>query len=80
MSNKTWTKEWPNEVGNFWFYGYRFGKISCGTKCKPELMLFKVRKCANGLMYAADGQFVYESEVEEAHFQKIVMPELPIMD
>jgi len=31
-----WTKEWPSEVGNFWFYGYRYGKIACGRKCKKE--------------------------------------------
>jgi len=76
-----WTKEWPSEVGNFWFYGYRYGKISsCGTKNKPELMLVKVRKCANGLMHTANGQFMYKSEVEEAHFQPAIMPELPLID
>lgn len=76
MANE-WTKDWPNEVGYFWFYGYRYGKISCGRKCKPELMLVEVWRGSNSLIHVANGQFMFESEVEEALFQKAVLPELP---
>jgi len=43
-------------------------------------MLVKVRKIANGFMHVADGQFMSESEIEEAHFQPAIMPELPLID
>ena len=72
-----WTKTFPKEEGLYWFYGYRYGKESCGYPCKPELMLLKVREISNGFMYAADGQFMYEKEVECPHFQKVDLPELP---
>ena len=75
-----WTKDWPSEEGHFWFYGYPYGKISCGQICKPELMLVKVRKGLNCFIYIANGQFMYKSEVEEAHFKKAAMPEPPLIN
>ena len=72
-----WTTEFPKEVGNYWFYGYRYGKVSCDQACEPEWMIVKVRKCANGLLYEAKGQFMYESEVEEAHFAPVDLPDFP---
>ncbi len=72
-----WTKEWPTEEGFYWLYSYRYGKISCGYEQKPELMLMEVHKISNGFMGVANGQIVYESEVEEPWFQKAVLPELP---
>jgi hypothetical protein len=72
-----WITKFPQKEGLYWFYGYRYGKISCGHKCEPELMLVKVSKCANGFMHVADGQLMFESEVEEPHFQKVILPELP---
>ena len=72
-----WFTKFPTEEGLYWFYGYRYGKRSCGSACEPELMLLRVMKCANGFLYNAEGQFMYESEVEEAHFQKIDIPEFP---
>ena len=72
-----WSKKFPKTVGDYWFYGYRYGKISCGAKQEPRLLLMKVRKCQTGMIYTADGQFMYEEEVEEAHFAKFIPPELP---
>jgi len=72
-----WTKKWPEEEGVYWFYGYRYGKISCGSKCDPEFMLVSVDKTSNGFIHTANGQFMYESETEEAHFQKTILPEPP---
>ncbi len=73
-----WTKKFPKKEGNYWFYGYRYGKISCGQKCEPELMVVTVNKCANGLLYVdSGGQFMYESETEDAHFAPMDMPEIP---
>jgi len=72
-----WSKEWPNKEGLYWFYGYRYGKYFGNKKNDPELGLVNVRKIANGFMHTCDGQFMYESEVEEPHFQKAILPKLP---
>jgi hypothetical protein len=70
--------EWPTEVGHWWFYGYRYGKISCGSECEKELILCEVRKIGGGdLMATGDGQFFFESEVEEPQFIPATLPEIP---
>lgn len=69
-----WTKEWPTQQGLYWMYSYRYGKISCGTPCKPELVLINVREINNGTMITGNGQFVYKSEPEEAHFKPAELP------
>jgi len=74
---KKWTKKWPTKEGTYWFYGYRYGRISCGSKRDPEYCLVKVLKIGNGLMFKADGQFMYKSETEDAYFQKVELPEPP---
>lgn len=72
-----WCQDWPEEEGYFWFYGYRYGRVSCGRPQKPEYMLMKVRKIANGFMYVADGQFMGMGEVEEAWFIRALLPSIP---
>lgn len=72
-----WSTKFPTKEGDYWFYGYRYGKISCGQKTKPEYMILKVRKCANAFIFIANSQFMYESEVEEAHFMPVDYPEKP---
>ena len=75
----TWTKEFPQEVGIFWFYGYRYGRAGIGGDNEPELILMENRKIANGFMLTGDGQFVFEGEVENPHFLPADLPELPII-
>ena len=77
--NEEWTQEWPTEPGLYWFYSYRYGMISCGFKQKPKLMMMAVSKCANGFMYTADGQFVFDGEPEHAWFTKVITPDLPVI-
>jgi len=72
-----WTTKWPTKVGDYWAYWYRYGKISCGTPCEPEMTLMRVMKISNGMLYTADGQFVFESEVEEPYFMKAELPAPP---
>ena len=72
-----WSTKFPTKEGNYWFYGYRYGKVSCGFPCEPEWMVVKVRPCANGLLFMAEGQCMYEKEVEEAHFAPLELPEFP---
>lgn len=73
-----WTKKWPKKEGHYWFYGYRYGRISCGRECKPEYCFVEVFKVSNGLVFKADGQFLYKSEPEEAYFQEAKLPDSPI--
>lgn len=72
-----WTKEWPEEEGWYWFYGYRYGRESCGSKNNPEYMMMKCWKVSNGYMMVGDGSFVHKSETEEAYFLKITPPKQP---
>jgi len=72
-----WTTEFPTEPGTYWFYGYRYGKVSCGHTCDPELMLVEVWEISNGLMYVASGQHMFKSEVECPHFCEAELPEFP---
>ena len=77
MSEEEWTTECPTETGTYWFYSYRYGKKGIGKDNKPELMVMNVFNVSNGIMRTADGQFVYESEVEHPYFQKAILPDLP---
>lgn len=74
-----WSTRFPQSKGLYWFYGYRYGKNSF-FKHEPELILVEVRKVSNGFMYVSNGQFIYKKEVEEPHFQKVILPELPRME
>jgi hypothetical protein len=69
--------EWPTEVGNYWFYGYRYKKFFGSSKNDKELMFVTVVKISNGLMVTADGQMMCEDDLEEAKFIKATTPELP---
>ena len=76
-----WTKKFPTKEGLYWFYGYRYG---CGKRHggilpdnEKEFMLVSVRKIINGFLIVANGQFMEESEVEEALFCKTEYPDIP---
>ena len=77
MKKPKWTSKFPKRAGTYWFYGYRYGKISCGTENKKELKLVKARKGGNCMIYVAEGAFLFENEVEEPLFTKAILPELP---
>ncbi len=72
-----WTTEFPTEPGTYWFYGYRYGKTSCGREAKPEMMLVMANEVSNGLMVTAEGQFMFEREIEQASFAKTELPYSP---
>jgi len=75
-----WSKMFPKKEGNYWFYDYRYGRVSCGHPCEPEYMLVKVMECANGFLYMADGQFMGSNEVEDAHFMPAEFPSPPTIN
>ncbi len=72
-----WTKKFPNKAGLYWFYGYRYGKISCGQEQEKEFILVKSRKISNGFILVGGGQMIYKQEVEEALFCETKYPEAP---
>ena len=73
-----WRKGLPTEKGVYWLYSYRYGKISCGNKQEPELSILEVWMDGNGnAMHVCEGQFLYESEVEEPYWRPLVLPEFP---
>ena len=74
-----WATTWPTEPGRYWFYGYRYGYVSCGCPEDPVLMSVEVWKAANGVAYVAEGQFMYPKETKEAHFIKAAIPEFPTL-
>lgn len=71
----SWSQEFPTKEGLYWFYGYRYGMVSCGRREEPEFMLLEVFKVKNGVMYKADGQFMYKQEVEWPNFKKTEFPD-----
>lgn len=50
MKNNGWSTKPPKKPGVYWFYSYRYGKVSCGRECEPELMLLTVSKISNGVL------------------------------
>lgn len=75
-----WIKKFPNKEGLYWFYGYRYGKKDFIKDNEKEFMLVDVRKVQGGFLIVANGQFMYEKEIEEALFCKTEYPEIPKME
>lgn len=73
-----WTTKFPTKEGIYWFYGYRYGKVSCGSINEPEWMVIRFNKCANTVIGEdGKGQFFYEKEITEGHFSPLDLPEFP---
>lgn len=73
-----WTKEWPNESGNYWFYGCRFKPLDKSDR-KLELSFVEVRNTAikGVLMYVTRGHFLYKEEGADGWWLKANIPVLP---
>ncbi len=82
-----WTREWPTELGRYWFYGYPYGKqkteMGLGDK-KPFLSLVTVDEINNGLCAILEGNFLYEEGEmgckPDGVFLKADVPELPNLE
>jgi len=69
-----WSTDWPDEIGSWWFYGWKFGE----TEEKPSLTLIKVRRSGNNeLMIIGEGHFWYAKEGAIGLFVKVDLPDLP---
>jgi hypothetical protein len=79
MPGYNWTPELPTEAGIYWFYGYRYGKVSFGRKQEKELLLVRASpKNSNGAcMLVSEGTIMFKSELEEPMFTPVKLPPLP---
>ena len=80
IDTMTWQTEWPTKEGQYWFYGYPVGKIHHGLKNKPELLFVNVYECADGVQYVSSSITLCKKQTVNAHFKKVVLPELPNME
>lgn len=74
IDNPDITDQLPTEVGNYWFYGYRYGKKWDDDK---RLILCEVIETADGTSVIGGAQFMYQTEIEEAQLIPATLPELP---
>jgi len=75
-----WTKDWPTEEGDYWFYGWRFGDMNrnTGKQDPPEFSHVEVRRNGSGqLMLITRGHFFYKAEGAIGVFLKIDLPTPP---
>jgi hypothetical protein len=77
----TWTKEWPIEEGEYWFYGLPYGNSLNPKICieKPRLFLVKIRKCSNGILFMTEGTFIQPAKMKGV-WAKVDLPELPNLE
>jgi hypothetical protein len=55
-----WTSGWPDEPGNYWFYGWL---LEASPFDKPEMTLVEMFLCGDGkLTCVGKGEFIYKTE------------------
>lgn len=72
-----WTKEVPNRVGAYWFYGNPFPLTENSKYENVELYMVYVRQGMNALIFVAGGHFM---ENKDGYWQPVELPELPEME
>lgn len=72
-----WMKEWPEEAGYYWFYGW-CSRLT--IKGLPKIHFVRVREAINGVSLATEGRFLYKSDGARGVWQKVSLPELPSRD
>lgn len=66
-----WTREWPENPGWYWFYGFQFPSSS-----KRRLLPVNIVQAADSLAFIAGSAFMYPSEATGV-WQPMEVPELP---
>lgn len=72
---REWNGDWPKEPGEYWFYGYKFGKKE--EDDTPRLHFVTVRRGRNCLVFVTDGHFLYREEGACGVWMNVILPELP---
>lgn len=68
-----WSREWPTEPGDYWFYGWTH---EC-AKGNPRMGLAQVCQIANGLAHIVRGALAYESDGAEGFWTRATLPDPP---
>ena len=81
MAQHEWQREWPTELGRWWFYGWSWGGARARAD-KPELYLVDVGETVvlGSMVYETDGEFLYKEEGATGMWMKAQLPELPKLD
>lgn len=77
MDKLKWSLAWPTKPGCYWFCGYRYvdkRKMTAGNTL--EMCLVKVKQARNGIVFVADGEFLYFEE-SFGWFTPAQLPEMP---
>lgn len=81
-----WSKEWPNEKGFYWLFGWRFKQDYETFNDPPSFHLVKVTHAISGrsgemiAVYTTNGHFLYKSEGAKGLWAKCEFPEQPSED
>ncbi len=69
-----WSREWPDEVGYWWFYGWPFGN----HQHEPLHSLLRVCRGGDGkLIIIGDGHFWFKAENADGWFARATTPDPP---
>ena len=69
-----WTKEWPTEIGWYWFWG----QPHYGLRDLPaQLYSVEVHYTRNDMAYVANGSFMYKGGGGWGVWCPAILPELP---
>ena len=66
-----WSKDWPNAVGWWWFFGHRFGGQERRFYC------VEVIEVPHGLVCVGHGHIWYRNEGHIGIWRPVVLPEVP---
>ena len=56
-----WSKEWPTDSGEYWFYGY-LSAFARRMDSGRDLCLVKVRQARNATVYVTEGCFLFKGD------------------
>lgn len=74
--DQDWTIDFPIEPGDYWFYGWCFGRKKLHKDDDPELLFIKAKQGATSLFYNAGSHFLYEREAV-GMWTPVRLPTLP---
>jgi hypothetical protein len=74
LESTMWSRTIPVEPGMYWFYGFR-SNFAKGHTTK-DLMVVRVRKISNGVVYIGEGSIWSDREMD-GHWMPLPEPELP---
>jgi hypothetical protein len=74
---KTWSPNFPQQIGSYWCYGWLWSAERHAEKDDPELNLVEIHQASNSLVYITHGTFLYQEEGGWGLWQKVELPQKP---